>query len=157
MPGARFEPRSPCPVTLYRALYRDVGAPWFWHDRLDWTDDALARHLARPDVAVWLAMLGTESAGYFELLRHADASVEIAYFGLLERCIGQGLGGLMLTRAAREAWAMNASRVWLHTCTLDSPNALPSYKARGFREYRSERLALEIDGLQVVSERLLPA
>ena len=29
-------------------------------------------------------------------------------------------------------------RVWLHTCTLDSPPALANYRARGFRVYRSE-------------------
>jgi hypothetical protein len=28
--------------------------------------------------------------------------------------------------------------VWLHTCTLDSPHALPNYLARGFREFRKE-------------------
>ena len=34
----------------------------------------------------------------------------------------------------QEAFALGASRVWLHTCTLDSPRAIPNYKARGFRE-----------------------
>lgn len=24
-------------------------------------------------------------------------------------------------------------RVWVHTCSLDHPNALPGYQARGFR------------------------
>jgi len=96
-----------------------------------------------------------ESAGYFELQRHDDDSVEIAYFGLIERFIGRGLGGLMLTRAVAEAWEMGAERVWLHTCTLDSPNALPGYKARGFRPYKTERLEVDIEGKQVVGERLL--
>jgi len=35
--------------------------------------------------------------------------------------------------------------VWLHTCTLDSPNALPNYRARGFRPYRTERYETEIE------------
>jgi hypothetical protein len=51
---------------------------------------------------------------------------------------------------------MGASRVWLHTCTLDSPRALPAYQARGFVPFRSERLAVELDGASVVSEQLLP-
>ena len=96
------------------------------------------------------------SAGFFELSRHADSAVEIAYFGLIESFIGRGLGGLMLTRAVEEAWGFGASRVWLHTCTLDSPNALPVYKTRGFREFKAERFEVELDGQRVVSERALP-
>ena len=30
-------------------------------------------------------------------------------------------------------------RVWLHTCTLDSPQALPNYEARGMRIFKRER------------------
>jgi GNAT superfamily N-acetyltransferase len=153
--SVRLERRSPCPVPLYRQLYRDVGESWFWHDRLDWSDEDLARHLAAPNVGFWELLVGGESAGYFELQRHDDGSVEILYFGLAPRFIGRGLGGAMLTRAVEEAWAMGAERVWLHTCTLDSERALPGYKARGFREYKTERLEVEIEGKQVVGERLL--
>jgi hypothetical protein len=35
----------------------------------------------------------------------------------------------------RVAWAKQPSRVWLHTCTLDHPNALPFYLGRGFQAY----------------------
>lgn len=133
-----------------------MGSDWFWHDRLEWSDDELARHLARPDVAVWEIMRHEESAGYFELVRHEDGSVEIAYFGLTPAHMGQGLGGFALSRAVEEAWRMGATRVWLHTCTLDSERALPNYVARGFQPYRTERLAVELEGRDVVSERLLP-
>jgi hypothetical protein len=51
----------------------------------------------------------------------------------------------MLTRAAREAWALGPNRVWLHTCTLDSPRALPNYKARGFEAFRTETYLATID------------
>jgi len=105
---------------------------------------------------VWEAMLGTASAGYFELKRHDDRGVEVVYFGLVAGFIGRGLGGAMLTRAIDEAWTMGAMRVWLHTCTLDSPNALPAYKARGLRAFRTERFEAEFDGLRLVSERPLP-
>ena len=154
--GLRFERRDPCPVPAYRRLYRDVGAQWYWHDRLEWPDAQLAEYLAQPEVAVWEAMLGTASAGYFELKRHDDRGVEVVYFGLVAGFIGRGLGGAMLTRAIDEAWTMGAMRVWLHTCTLDSPNALPAYKARGLRAFRTERFEAEFDGLRLVSERPLP-
>jgi GNAT superfamily N-acetyltransferase len=152
-PAARVERRSPCPVPLYRRLYKDVGEDWYWHSRLEWSDETLAAHLARPDVAVWELMVGDRSAGYFELGRSDDGAVEIVYFGLMPQFIGKRLGGPLLTRATEEAWAMGANRVWLHTCTLDSERALPNYRARGFREFKTERLEVVLDGRAVVSER----
>lgn len=153
--SARIERHAPCPVALYRQLYKSVGEDWFWHDRLEWSDEELAEHLDKVNVRLWELLVEGESAGYFELQRHDDGGVEIVYFGLVPRFIGRGFGGFLLTRAAREAWDMGAERVWLHTCTLDSPNALPAYKARGFREFKTQRLEVDIEGKQVVGERLL--
>ena len=157
MPGGtiRIASHEPCSVADYRRLYKDVGEQWYWHDRLEWSDAKLAEHLAKPTVKVRELLAGDESAGYYELQRHDDGSVEIVYFGLVPKFIGRGLGGMLLTQAVTDAFAMGASRVWLHTCTLDSPNALPSYKARGFTEYRTQRLDVELQGSQVISERLL--
>jgi len=36
------------------------------------------------------------------------------------------------------------ARVWLHTCTLDDPAALPNYVARGFRPFREERYEADL-------------
>jgi GNAT superfamily N-acetyltransferase len=77
-------------------------------------------------------------AGYFELREHDDGSAEIAYFGLLPAFIGRGWGKYLLTRATQAAWELGPNRVWLHTCTLDHPSALPNYLKRGFRPVRSE-------------------
>ena len=133
-----------CPLGEYLRLYRDVGAEWQWRDRLRWTPEQLAALLESPNVAVWECVVDGESAGYFELARHDEGSVEIVYFGLMARFIGRGIGGAMLTRAVEEAWAFGANRVWLHTCTLDSPNALPNYRARGFTEFGVERYVAEL-------------
>ena len=143
-PRVRFVRRDGISVADYRRLYRDVGARWHWLDRNDWSDERLAAHLARPNVAVWECVVDAQSGGFFELDRSADGSVEISYFGLAASFIGRGIGKAMLTRAADEAWALGASRVWLHTCTLDSPNALPNYKARGFQEYRREHYVAQL-------------
>jgi len=132
-PEARVTRLSPCPVDHYRDLYRRVGERWHWRDRLGWSDERLAGQLANPAVAVWELRVGDSLGGYFELEQDAG-SVEIVYFGLTPEFIGQGYGGALLTRAVDEAFASGASRVWLHTCTLDSPNALANYRARGFRE-----------------------
>ena len=142
--SVRFVHRNDITVPHYRRLYGAVGDRWHWHDRDAWSDEMLAAHLARPEVSVWECLVGNESAGYFELLQCADGSVEIAYFGLAESFIGRGIGKAMLTRAADEAWALQPTRVWLHTCTLDSPHALPNYLARGFTPVRRERYVAEL-------------
>ncbi len=154
-PGARVERRSPCPAPLYRRLYKEVGEDWYWHDRLEWSDETLAAHLARPEIAVFELMVGDESAGYFELGKHDDGSVEIVYFGLTRRFIGRKLCCALLSRAVEEGWKLSASRVWLHTCTLDSERALPNYLARGFAPFKTERLEVDLEGKEVVGERLL--
>jgi GNAT superfamily N-acetyltransferase len=140
----RFVRRDRIAIEAYRALYHDVGARLYWRDRDAWTDAQLAHHLARREITVWECLVGRDSAGYFELDRHDDGSVEIAYFGLRPEFIGRGIGKAMLTRAADEAWALGANRVWLHTCTLDSSHALPNYLARGFTEFRRETYTAEL-------------
>jgi ribosomal protein S18 acetylase RimI-like enzyme len=135
---ARIERVDRCPPDVYRALYRSVGERWHWRDRLEWSDADLASHLARDEVTVFVARVGDDTAGYFELEKHDDGSVEIAYFGLVPEFFGHGLGGELLTRAVDEAWRIGAAHVWLHTCSLDSPSALPNYLARGFRPFKEE-------------------
>lgn len=137
--GARVVRRDPCSIADYRRLYRAVGGPWHWRDRLAWDDETLLAHLTSPDIFIWELLVDDESAGYFELRRSGDSEIELAYFGLVPSFIGRGLGGALLTQAVAEAWTLGARRVWLHTCTLDSAHALPNYRARGFREYRTER------------------
>jgi GNAT superfamily N-acetyltransferase len=145
-PGSdvRFIRRDRISVDAYRRLYRDVGDRWHWRDRNAWTDAQLAHHLARREITVWECLSDGQSAGYFELDRNNDGSVEIAYFGLRPEYFGRGIGKVMLTRAAEEAWALGAKRVWLHTCTLDSAHALPNYLARGFTQFRQETYTAEL-------------
>ena len=130
----------------YRALYTHVGARWHWRDRLLLADEELDAYLASPDVHVWTLAVGDQRAGYFELQRYQDMRVEIMYFGLAPAFIGRGLGGWMLTRAVEEAFALAASHVTLHTCTLDSSHALPNYLARGFAIVREEHYVETLEG-----------
>lgn len=143
-PGALVVRRDPCPISDYRRLYHAVGGPWHWRDRLAWDDDTLRAHLSSSDIAIWELLVSDESAGYFELRRSGTHEIELAYFGLRPGFIGRGLGGSLLTRAVEEAWKLGARRVWLHTCTLDSPHALPNYRARGFRDFRTERYEVDL-------------
>jgi ribosomal protein S18 acetylase RimI-like enzyme len=141
-PGAPFELRrhEPPDPDLASSLYARVGHGWRWVDRLAWSREDWARHLANPAVSLWVLRDGEQPAGYFELATSPDASVEIAYFGLLPEHVGHGLGGYLLTAAVRRAFALGGRRVWLHTCSRDHPHALPNYQARGFRVFRTEPL-----------------
>ena len=134
----RIEAVVECPASFYRFLYREVGRFYHWTDRLVWTDDQIRAHLARPEITLWVIYTGGSPAGYFELERHDDGSIEVAYFGLLPEFLGRGLGKHLLSEAVERAWAAGANRVWLHTCTLDDPAALPNYMARGFAPFKQE-------------------
>ena len=142
---ARVVRHDPCSIADYRRLYAAVGGPWHWRDRLKWDDVTLRAHLESPLIAVWELLVSGVSAGFFELRKSGNNDVEIAYFGLMPSFIGRGLGGALLTAAVEEAWRFGGRRVWLHTCTLDSPHALPNYKARGFVPYRTEVYEMEAE------------
>ncbi|MGH7520767.1 MAG: GNAT family N-acetyltransferase [Gemmatimonadales bacterium] len=135
--------QKPLPA-LYRMCYQTVGEAFHWRDRWDWTDQQIAAHLADPCHQLFVAMRANGKkkvalAGWYELRQvPEDESVEIAYFGIVSAEFGHGVGKHLLSHAVRDAWALGASRVWLHTCTLDHPNALPNYIARGFTPYRTE-------------------
>ncbi|HEX9483278.1 MAG TPA: GNAT family N-acetyltransferase [Gemmatimonadaceae bacterium] len=133
---AALEPRT---AAEYLAAYVRVGGPWGWRDRLAWTTQELDRYLSSKDVRVFALRVDGQFAGFFELKRLDAARVEVMYFGLDRSFIGRGLGGFMLTRAVEEAFALGAERVILNTCTLDAPQALPNYLARGFVIVREER------------------
>ena len=134
----RIERLTDCSVEFFRFLYQEVGEAYRWTDRLAWSDDMVRHHLGTPGVSIWLMSWEQQPAGYFELRQHEDNSVEIAYFGLLPDFIGRGWGKYLLARAVEAAWQLEPSRVWLHTCTLDHPAALPNYLKRGFRPVRQE-------------------
>ena len=143
-PRLRLERVERCPASFHRYLYAEVGRAYHWVDRLGWSDEQTLAHLASPGVTLWVLYCGGAPAGYFELKRHEDGSIEIAYFGLLPEFTRRGFGKHLLTEAVRHAWAQDARRVWLHTCTLDDPAALPNYVARGFRPFKTETYVADV-------------
>lgn len=141
-PGALGLTVCECRVKQFqvnRFMYQLVGGPWQWTDKLTWPDAQWQAYAESDDLRTWIAYQQGSPAGYYELRQGADGDVEIAYFGLTPKFIGQGLGGELLTHALESAWAWEGTqRVWVHTCTLDHPSALPNYEARGLVPYRRE-------------------
>jgi GNAT superfamily N-acetyltransferase len=140
---AHLQRLGPCPASFYRYLYTEVGRRYHWGDRLPWSNERIRAHLDDPMISVWLLSVAGAPAGYFELRGPEDGSVEIAYFGLLPEFVGRGFGKYLLTAAVREAWALGARRLWLHTCSLDDPAALPNYVRGGFRPFKQETYWVE--------------
>lgn len=136
--GVRVDRLERCAPAFWRSLYVEVGGPYHWVDRLPWTDEEIAAYLADPNTSLWILTVDGEVAGYFELRREAEDAVEIAYFGLRPTFYGRGLGAHLLTIAAQRAFDLGATRVWLHTSTLDHPAALSNYRRRGFTPFRTE-------------------
>ncbi len=143
--GWRLQRVGSCPAAFYRFLYREVGRPWHWIDRLPWPDERIRAHVADPAIEIWLLTHETVPAGFAELERSADGSVEIVYFGLLPEFIGRGVGQAFLGAVLGRAWDGATTRVWLHTCTLDHPRALATYVAGGFRLVRDEAYTARLE------------
>ena len=137
-----------CPE-LSRFLYTVVGRAYRWTDRLSWPYSKWLAYLERPEVETWIAYLDGVIAGYVELERQPEESVEIAYFGLLRQFIGMGIGGFFLSDTVERAFRAGARRVWLHTCSLDSPQAMQSYQARGFKLFKEETALKDIPPVPV--------
>jgi GNAT superfamily N-acetyltransferase len=146
LPGLEVRRAHEPAPEVARALHAGVGARVWWLERLGWDWARWHAHLARPELETWLPWLRGTPAGYAELVADGDA-VELLSFGLLPAFTGRGIGSRLLDVVLRRAWEMTdppPARVWLHTCSLDSPAALRTYEARGMRRYAEESEELEL-------------
>ena len=127
--------RAP-PAERYRALFRRIGEPWLWFSRLMMDEMALLRVIHDRAVEIFAITdpHGSE-VGLLELDFRSAGQCEITYFGLVPECSGRGEGRWLMGHALALAWRPGIGRVWVHTCTLDSPRALGFYIAQSFTPY----------------------
>lgn len=142
--AARVELAEVPSPELNRFLYTAVGGDWYWLDRLAWDYNRWLAYLDRPELETWVLYVSGTPAGYVELEAQPDDNIELAYFGLLPSFIGMKLGGYLLSTGVARAWELGARRVWVHTCSLDGPNALANYRARGFTVYDVQTSTIEL-------------
>jgi len=119
----------------YRDLYRRVGADWLWSSRLSLTDTDLSAVLGAPGVDVYALTADDHDEGLLELDFRVPGECELAFFGVTPSLVGNGAGRWLMNRAIALAWSQPLRRFWLHTCTLDAPEALPFYVRSGFVPY----------------------
>jgi len=123
----------------YRSLFRRVGAEdWLWFSRLVMDEAALAAILRDPLVEVHALGSGGEDLGLLELDFRQEGECELAFFGLAAELIGGGVGRWLMNRAIALAWRPGITRFHVHTCTMDSPQALPFYIRSGFTPVRRQ-------------------
>lgn len=138
---------DPPSLGFYRFLYESVGEPCYWYMRRLMKDEQLRTIIEDSLVEVYVLYVRGTPAGYVELDRRLQGEVEIAYFGLLPEFIGRGLGSWLLSWAMQCAWQQDVARVWLHTCTLDHPSALPMYQRAGLQAFKQEKERVELHTL----------
>ncbi|HEY3471095.1 MAG TPA: GNAT family N-acetyltransferase [Amycolatopsis sp.] len=131
--GLTLEATGPGPHI--RDLHVRIGTPYRWPSATR-SDEDWARWLDEPGRHYRLIEYRGEVAGAADFEPQPGNDVEITTFGLLPEFVGKALGGYALTLVVAEAWTPPGTRrVWLHTSTLDHPNALPNYLRRGFRSF----------------------
>ena len=126
---------------LNKFFYKQVGKKHRWIDRLSWSDEKWVNYISNQNLETYVISEKNDLAGFFELLYNPELKeTEISYFGLLEEYIGKGIGGYALSIAIKKSFEKQIKRVWLHTCTLDHPNALKNYIARGMTVFKKENI-----------------
>lgn len=120
----------------YLALYRSVGEPLRWDQRLQMPETDLSALLAGGLLSIYvLRDLQGHALGICELDLGAFPEIELKNFGLIPEAQGGGLGPWLLAVALHEVWQSNPTRIWLHTDTWDHPAAIRVYKRAGFHVY----------------------
>ncbi len=123
----------------YRDLFKRVGGQdWMWFSRLGMDDVDLSAILHRDDVQLYSVRVDGHDEGMLELDFRVSGECELGYFGLTPAMVGMGAGRWLMEHALDKAWGYDISRFHVHTCTLDSPQALPFYVRSGFTAYHRQ-------------------
>lgn len=123
----------------YRDLFTRIGAQdWLWSSRLELAPADLEAVIRHPKVEVYALTQDGRDEGLLELDFRADDACELSFFGVTRDLIGKGAGRYLMNQAIERAWAHPIRRFWLHTCTLDHPDAVLFYIRSGFTPFRRQ-------------------
>ena len=137
---------NPKDFQLNKFFYKNVGKEYQWVDRLVWTEQNWIDYVSKNNLLTYILKDNNEIAGYFELFYHLEKKeTELAYFGILTSYFGKKLGGYLLSYAIKKSFLLdkNLKRVWVHTCSLDHPNALFNYISRGMKIFKKEEIKIK--------------
>ena len=132
---------DPISFELNKFFYKQVGKKYQWVDRLVWGNKDWINYTSNNNLKTYVLKKKDDLVGYFELIFNSKKNeCEIAYFGILEDYFNKGFGGYMLSEALKNSFKLGAKRAWVHTCSLDHPNAIQNYKSRGMKVFKTEIL-----------------
>ena len=132
---------NPKNFQLNKFFYKNIGKDCQWIDRLVWTDLDWTKYVSDEKLFTYILKNKDEIAGYFELLFNKNTKeAEIVYFGILEEYFGKKMGGYLLSESIKISFNMRCSRIKVHTCSLDHPNALLNYISRGMKVFKEEEI-----------------
>jgi len=123
---------------VYRGLYRKIGDEWVWFSRTMMSDVDLTNIIWHPQVEVYGLEVSGALEGLLELDFRIEGEAELAFFGVGPSLVGGGAARWLMNRALEMAWGRPISRFWVHTCTMDHPNALAFYMRSGFVPFRRQ-------------------
>jgi GNAT superfamily N-acetyltransferase len=133
--GPEYIGRERLSLQTYLTLYRSVGGPLRWDQRLLMPQAQLDALLDSGSVDIYVLRDGHGGAlGFCEFERGAFPEIELKNFGLIPEAQGRGLGLWLLSVALCEEWRYHRpARIWLHTDTWDHPAAIHVYERAGLR------------------------
>jgi GNAT superfamily N-acetyltransferase len=122
-------------LARYGNVFHRVGDEYLWAGRLLMGPVPLERFLTDPRVEVYVLTTPRGDQGLLELDFRVENECEISLFGVARDLVSTGAGRWLMNHALAIAWSHPIERFWLHTCTLDHPNALGFYLRTGFVPY----------------------
>jgi GNAT superfamily N-acetyltransferase len=135
--GHRLLVPNPVDLDVFKGLFRTIGEPWLWYGRLQKSDEAIACILTAPTTTLrYLHDPSGALVGLFEAQQQGDDTLEVTYFGLVPAATGKKLGPALMEHGLAEAWHPGITRIWVHTCSFDSPVALSFYRRQGFKPFK---------------------
>jgi len=131
-------------IGFVKFLYKEIGKDFHWRDRLLWSDQDWFNLISRADYQLYTLRILNDLAGYYEVLSDKEKNFEISYFGIFRQFFGKKIGSYLLSHAIKNLFNQGAKKIWVHTCTLDHPNALNNYLSRGMEVYKEEKIEFQV-------------
>jgi hypothetical protein len=120
----------------YLALYKAVGGPWGWDQRLKMPRNILSDFLTGHSCHIFTlreAGAALQTIGFCEFDSSGFPDIQLMNFGLIPAAFGRRLGPNFLCTVLRQLWSeLDPRLIWLHTDEWDHPKALEVYLNAGF-------------------------
>ena len=101
------------------------------------SDEELGKTINNPAIEIFTVQKDDTDIGLLEIELGDGENMELGYFGLAETAVGTGAGRFLMDQTIRRVFDHHgAKRLFVHTCTMDSPQALAFYIRSGFIPYK---------------------